>query len=119
VLLLEKARAKLHGSYEQMIKQSQSARNALQEITFAPTDIHKSAGTSKDDLWNKLVEACQKECISLGLTSSSDKINWASINLTANHYYTILDAGSLTHKLGSKFKVLKLRNAFRQEDYKG
>jgi hypothetical protein len=55
VVLLEKARAKLHGSYEQMIKESQNARNPLQEITFAPTDMVKHAGVNKDDLWTKVV----------------------------------------------------------------
>lgn len=36
-VLLEKARAKLHGSYEAAVAQSQGVRAALQEITFAPT----------------------------------------------------------------------------------
>jgi len=54
-VLLEKARAKLHGSYEQMIKHSKNARNTLQEVTFAPTDIVKHAAVNKDDLWTKVV----------------------------------------------------------------
>lgn len=70
VLLLEKARAKLHGSYELMIKNSQNARNPLQETTFAPTDSYKSAA-SKNELWSKIVEATEKGSILLGFTSKS------------------------------------------------
>ena len=31
----------------------------------------------------------------------------------------MIDAANLTHKLGSTFKVIKLRNAFKKEDYHG
>ena len=52
-------------------------------------------------------------------SGQSEKINWPSIGLTPNHFYTVLDAATLPHKLGSSFRVVKLRNAFAHEDYKG
>lgn len=55
----------------------------------------------------------------IGYTSASHDINWQSVALTPNHYYTIVDAAVLVHKLGSVFKVIKLRNAFKNEEYAG
>ena len=49
----------------------------------------------------------------LGFTSHSHSVQWNSVALTPNNYYTIVDAAVLVHKLGSLFKVLKLRNAFK------
>lgn len=53
-VLLEKARAKLHGSYEAAVSQSFGVRSSLQEITFAPTEVIKNANAGKDELWGKL-----------------------------------------------------------------
>ena len=55
----------------------------------------------------------------IGYTSASHDVNWQSVSLTPNHYYTIIDAAVLVHKLGSVFKVIKLRNAFKNEEYAG
>lgn len=49
----------------------------------------------------------------------SDKVNWKSIKILPDSYYTILDSGILEHKLGSTFKLLKMRNPFEQTEYKG
>ena len=55
----------------------------------------------------------------LAFTNNSEQVQWKNIGLTPNHYYTLIDAVTLLHKLGSEFKVLKLRNAFENENYEG
>ena len=55
----------------------------------------------------------------IGYTSDNASLQWKNISLTPHHYYTILDAVTLVHKLGSTFKVLKIRNAFKNEEYSG
>lgn len=118
-MLLEKARAKLYGSYEKMIWNSKSIKSCWQDITFAPSVSYKTLNTNSEDLWDKIFHATKFKQICSGFTSNSEKVNWNAINLTPNHYYTIIDAQVLVHKLGSSFKVLKMRNAFKNEFYKG
>ena len=118
-MILEKARAKLHGSYENMIKVTTTPKQVWQEITFAPSDQLKHSSCDQKDVWNRILAGAQKHGVMCGLTCDSEIVNWPTVNLTASHYYTILDAGVLNHKLGSTFQVIKLRNAFKNEEYKG
>jgi hypothetical protein len=41
------------------------------------------------------------------------------VHLTPHHYYTIVGSATLSHKLGSSFRIIKLRNAFKVEEYEG
>ena len=37
----------------------------------------------------------------IGYTSDNAVLQWKNVSLTPHHYYTILDAVTLLHKLGS------------------
>lgn len=102
-----------------MVEQSSNIKLCMQDLTLAPVDTLKTGTADKEEIWNKIIEATKNQKPVLGQTGSSEKINWNAINLTSKHYYTVIDAGVLIHKLGSEFKVLKLRNAFKAEEYKG
>ena len=39
MMLVEKARAKLYGSYQKMFKKGGDPKGCLQELTFAPTEV--------------------------------------------------------------------------------
>lgn len=118
-MLVEKARAKLCGSYKKMIEQSSNIKLCMQDLTLAPVDILKTGANDKEEIWNKIIEATKTNKPVLGQTHHNEKTHWNSINLTPKHYYNVIDAAVLIHKLGSEFKVLKLRNAFKAEEYKG
>ena len=113
MMVLEKGRAKTYGSYEKMIQGSNNVKNCLQELTFAPTENLKTENTNADELWERIVEGSKNHRPMLGYTSDKPEVQWHSITLTPHHYYTIIDSAIFVHKLGSLFKVLKLRNAFK------
>lgn len=102
-----------------MVEQSRNVKLNMQDLTFAPVDSFKTGSTTKDELWEKIAQAAQSTKPVLGYTSNSDKIHWNSVCLTPQQYYNIVDAGVVTHKLGSEFRVMKLRNSFKNEEYKG
>mgnify|MGYP000530710254 CR=1 FL=1 len=57
MMILEKGRAKLHGNYQKMMRESNSVKKCLQELTFAPTESLKTETVNKDDLWEKIHQA--------------------------------------------------------------
>lgn len=52
VMLLEKAWAKLHGSYERI--EAGLAENVFRDLTGAPATVHYN---DDDDLWERMLEA--------------------------------------------------------------
>jgi hypothetical protein len=102
-----------------MIESSRNIKNCWQDLTFAPAISFKTANINKEELWEKIASAAKGSQTCAGLTGVSDKVDWPAVNLTSRHYYTIIDAQVLAHKLGSSFKVLKIRNAFKNENYQG
>lgn len=84
-----------------MIEHSGNVKLEFQDLTFAPADVYKTSVTSKESLWDRIVEATTHHYPAMGYTSNSEKINWNGISLTTNHYYSIVDAAILVHKLGS------------------
>lgn len=122
VLMMEKARAKAYGSYKNMAEQGDDVRRVLQEFTFAPTDVFKTDNMGKEELWEIITQATTSSGVikpMIGYTSNNQNIKWSSVHLTPNHFYTIVGSATLAHKLGSSFKILKLRNAFKVEEYEG
>ena len=114
-MLLEKARAKLHGSYEKMLKATTTPRQVWQELTFAPSDQIRHSNYNQQELWGQILAAAGRHSPMCGLSNASEIVNWPTINLTPNHYYTIIDAAEIKHSMGSSFRVVKLRNAFKNE----
>ena len=76
MMVVEKARAKLYGSYEKMYQNANNIKLCLQEISFAPTETYPSSGMDKDVLWERLVEATKSNKPTLGYTHNSESIQW-------------------------------------------
>lgn len=121
--LLEKAMAKSYGSYEKLISKLDTPCKTFEDITYAPAELIKTP-TSKekerqDELWLQLVDHLNQKRAICALTHPEEKLDWKIVNLQSNHYYTVLDVGELTHKLGNTYKIVKLRDAFLREVVKG
>lgn len=89
VLLLEKAWAKLHYSYERI--EAGFAEHVLRDLTGAPTSV---LSHDDDELWDTLAEGEQKGFLmaaSAGTTKASKSL-LESMGLIGNHSYGILDA---------------------------
>ena len=84
--LLEKAWAKVNGSYDRIL--CGSADLALIHLTDAPTLSFKNEDSEKEMIWNQLLEAQQKNHSMIAATYTTGKI-FKDCGLIANHDYFI------------------------------
>ena len=91
--MLEKAWAKLHGSYERI--ESGFAENVLRDLTGAPSEVIE---TSDEDLWERIKSADEKNWImaaSAGSTEASvDALE--RLGLIGNHSYGLIGCVEVT-----------------------
>jgi calpain-15 len=88
VLLLEKAWAKLHGSYERI--EAGFAENVLHDLTGAPTEVIE---TDDQNLFEKLKNSDKNKWVmaaSAGSTEASKEV-LTEIGLIGNHSYGLID----------------------------
>lgn len=98
VLLIEKAWAKVHGSYLQI--KCGNSREALHDLTGAPTEsvfIKKGSEAEKGgELWEKIKEAFEKEFIMCASSRKKqvkeDELYLKERGLKPSHAYSVLDA---------------------------
>ena len=117
VLLMEKAWAKLHGSYERI--EAGFAENVLRDLTGAPTEQVYSDDQEK--LWEKLIDAESKGYLiaaSAGTTKASKEL-LEKLGLIGNHSYGILDVREITMDDGSKERLVKVRNPWGDFEWNG
>lgn len=116
VILLEKAWAKLHGSYERI--EAGFAENVLRDLTGAPTEVIEC---SDETLWDRVVEADGKNWImaaSAGSTSASvDALE--KLGLIGNHSYGMLGCVEVTDRFGDNVRLVQLRNPWGDFEWKG
>jgi len=115
VLILEKAWAKVHGSYERI--EAGFAENVLRDLTGAPSEV---VHHDEEDFWDKLVEAEANGYLmaaSAGATQASKEL-LESLGLIGNHSYGLLDARNVQTPNGP-IKLLKLRNPWGDFEWKG
>lgn len=100
VILLEKAWAKLHGSYERII--GGIAYETMRDITGAPGFSYK---TSEKDLYAKILEADSRDfLITAGIDMSDyeNALKLRDLGLIAGHAYSLISAAEVTNKNGKK-----------------
>ena len=121
VLLLEKAWAKLHNSYERI--EAGFAEHVLRDFTGAPTQV---LSHDDDELWETLLE-CEKKrylmAASAGTTKAS-KTLLESMGLIGNHSYGILDIRpiQILDEQSDEIideKLIKLRNPWGDFEWTG
>lgn len=115
VMLLEKAWAKVHGSYERI--EAGYAENALRDLTGAPTKVY-----THDDkqLWESMIHAKNNGFLlaaSAGSTKSSKEL-LEEMGLIGFHSYGILDVREVMTDEGNE-RLIKLRNPWGDFEWTG
>ena len=116
VLLLEKAWAKIHGSYERI--ELGDAALTFRDLTGAPSFTVKSAD---EDAFEKILEAVENQwALSAGTSSEpGDKEKLNELGLVAEHCYGVLAAMQVEDKNGNPVNLVKLRNPWGNFEWKG
>jgi len=97
VILLEKAWAKLHGSYERI--EAGFAENVMRDLTGAPTEVIE---IEEDNLWPKCLEAENNGWImaaSAGSTQASVEA-LKDVGLIGYHAYGLIKVVEITDRMG-------------------
>ena len=121
VSLLEKAWAKVNGSYIR-IGSGGFCNEAFDVLTEAYTEHiiipsnNKELEKKKNKIWNKLKEAIDHNYMVCLGTKSSDEIE--QYGLTPSHAYTLIKVYELKTSRGRE-KVIKLRNPYGEYEYNG
>jgi calpain-15 len=115
VILIEKAWAKVHGSYERI--EAGFAEEVLRDLTGAPCEV---LNHDDENLWDKLQEG-EKEgylmAASAGTTEAS-KALLEEMGLIGNHSYGILDIKSI-ETLDGPEQLINLRNPWGDFEWTG
>jgi len=111
--LLEKAWAKLHGSYAAIIEGSPG--RALEALTGAPTRSLLLCRLSVDELWIKLTEARSSQHLLAATVPDEDQHN---SGLVRKHAYSVLDLKTLSDEQG-EHRLMQIRNPWGRAEWKG
>ena len=114
VLILEKAWAKLHGSYERII--GGQAHQTLRDLTGAPGFEYE---TSEEDAWDKILDAEKKDFIMAAGVPAEDAEKLKAIGLVGGHSYGLIAARTVKNKDGDKVNIVNLRNPWGSFEWKG
>ena len=115
VLLLEKAWAKIHGSYENI--DGGLTKDVLQDLTGAPCEVFSH---DDEDLWNKIVSSNEQNFLltaSAGNTRASQAL-LEQMGLIGQHAYALLEAKAVQTEEAEE-KLVKLRNPWGNKEWKG
>mmetsp|Transcript_35893 Transcript_35893/g.26165 ORF Transcript_35893/g.26165 Transcript_35893/m.26165 type:complete len:177 (+) Transcript_35893:377-907(+) len=103
VMVLEKAWAKLHNSYERV--EAGFAENVFHDLTGAPAEVVEN---DDEQLWPKLMQAEKKQWLmaaSAGSTNAS-KSALEKLGLVGNHAYSILKVVEVKDRMGDVVKLI-------------
>ncbi|KAF0983090.1 hypothetical protein FDP41_011068 [Naegleria fowleri] len=115
VMLLEKAYAKVCGSYSKLI--SGFADEAFEDLTGCPTFSlrlnSKDPSFNAQNIWDELCECIRKSYFFCCATPNSP--NCEKVGLISSHFYTLLDCKEALNGV----KLVKLRNPWGGTEWKG
>ena len=116
-LLLEKAFAKLHGSYDNII--AGHTDQALTCLTGAPSVYYDHRTTP--DVVDKLYEGEKKNYIMCASAAHKEgKMEDIGKNgIVSSHAYSVLSVHKITHPDDGRLRILKLRNPWGNTEWKG
>lgn len=114
VIILEKAWAKLHGSYERII--GGQSHQTLRDLTGAPAFEHL---TTEDDIWDRVLDADQRNYIMAAGVPDGNEEKHKELGLVVGHAYGLIAATTVTDKSGGRVNILKLRNPWGSFEWKG
>ena len=121
VMLLEKAYAKVYGSYQSI--ESGLCGVGLNALTGAPYDYFcKDSKNSldADEAWNFLTKHFDAQHLVCGSSENNDRNEY--LGLVSGHAYTILEIQEVhiaTKKGKTKERILKIQNPWGKYEWKG
>ena len=103
VILMEKAWAKLHGSYERI--EAGFAENVMHDLTGAPSEVIE---TNAEDIFERLMEADKKNWIMAASAGSSEAAQdqVGKLGLVGGHSYGLIGCVEVTDKFGDKVQLI-------------
>lgn len=125
VLIIEKAWAKVFGSYQRI--EAGTAGEALGPLTGCPTKyfIHDDA-QSKDKLWQTILFADQQKFpMCTAVASQAEEVSglthkqMKSVGLVDAHAYSLISAKEIKLKNGKTERILKVRNPWGKKEWTG
>lgn len=116
VLLLEKAWAKLHGSYERI--EAGFAEHVLHDLTGAPSEVIE---TEDEKLFEILQRADKNKWAITASAGSTENAKDAleKIGLIGNHSYGLINVVEFRDKFDDVVKLVKLRNPWGDFEWNG
>lgn len=116
--LLEKAWAKINGSYERT--NAGWMHEAMRVISGAPSRDFLTKNYDADEIYSVICEASSKDyLVGAGTTGSGDHNLKTTYGLSQSHAYTVLGCYSVTDERGVIHELVQMRNPWRFETYKG
>ena len=118
VMLLEKAWAKVNGSYNNIV--AGNASNALSFLTGAPTITIDHKEQSTNQIWKQILTADQSHfimCASAGKPGVSQN-EYKQSGLISSHAYSLLQAKEVNSQ-GMKERLLQIRNPWGSQEWIG
>lgn len=109
VLLLEKAWAKLFGSYAKI--ETGVSDEAFEYILGVPSFLYLAGHQTVDQIWRKIYSADKKNYI---ISASTLQDTDGTVGLASSHTYSVISA----HKVGG-YRLLKLRNPWGRFEWNG
>lgn len=121
-MLIEKAWAKLHGTY--CMTRKGSSISALPHLTGAPSlQYDHNFVEDLEKFWAIVKDASERKYIMTGSTHETC-LNQASgpekrrLGIISGHSYSILETHTFKHN-GQRVKLLKLRNPYGNKEWEG
>jgi calpain-15 len=115
-MLLEKAWAKLHGSFQRI--ESGECYHALQHMTGMPAKTYNHSKEDKGKFFQLLKKLDDNHCTMMASSitgQDSDKVN----GIAKGHAYTIISAHEVTDAYGRQVHLLKMRNPWGSGEWTG
>ena len=117
VILLEKAWAKLHGSYERII--GGQSHLTFRDLTGAPSFEFE---TKDEDAWDRILDGDKKDFIMAAGIAQDDEEEAAklkALGLVGQHSYGLIAVAEVTDQKGKQVKLVQLRNPWGNFEWMG
>jgi calpain-15 len=120
VILLEKAWAKLHGTYQRI--ETGLSLTALRDMTGAPSYLIKIEKMNKEELWRKIKEADDKDYVMSVASQPAwdvEKMQIKEKGVSTFHSYSLIDVFEVPISPDKQERLLKIRNPWGNFEWKG
>lgn len=107
-MVLEKAWAKIHGTYQRI--DGGQAYTTLRDLTGAPSFEYIIEEEKDKGLWEKIINYDQANFIMCAGIDGGNEEKDTELGLVAGHAYGLIAAKTITDNNGKSVNIVKLRN---------